>query len=118
VVLALANGCIDTGCWPKHFKESTLVIIPKPNKPLYSTPEAFRPVVLLNALGKLVEKMISNRFQFDMISFDLVDLNQMGGVRQRSTEDAGIFLTHLVHTGWAKKFEMSVVAFDMLNSSL
>jgi hypothetical protein len=79
-MLALANGYIDTGCWPKHFKEFTLVIIPKLNKPLYSTPKVFRPIVLLNTLGKLVEKMISNRFKFDMISSDLVDPNQMGGV--------------------------------------
>jgi hypothetical protein len=90
-----------------------LVIIPKPNKPSYSTPKAFRPIVLLNTLGKLVEKMISNRFQFDMISFVLVDPNQMGGVCQRSTKDAGIFLMHLVCTGWAKKLETSVVAFDI-----
>jgi hypothetical protein len=45
-------------------------------------PKAFRPIVLLNTLGKLVEKMISNRFQFDMIKYDLVDPNQMGGIRQ------------------------------------
>jgi hypothetical protein len=107
VVLALANGCIDTGCWPKHFKESTSVIILKPNKPSYSTPKAFRPIVLLNTLGKLVEKMISNRFQFDMISFNLVNPNQMGGVRQCSTKDAGIFLTHLVHTGHLSHLEMT-----------
>jgi hypothetical protein len=32
VVLTLPNACIETGRWPKHFKESTSVIIPKPNK--------------------------------------------------------------------------------------
>jgi hypothetical protein len=57
--------------------------------------------------------MISNRFQFDMIKYDLVDPNQMGGVRQRSTKDAGLFLTHLVWSGWAQKLQMSVVAFDV-----
>jgi hypothetical protein len=31
VILTLANACIETGRWPKHFKESTSVIIPKPN---------------------------------------------------------------------------------------
>ena len=76
VILELANTCITTGHGPKHFKDSLSVIIPKPNKPSYSVPKAFRPIVLLNALGKLVEKMISNRFQFDMIKFDLVDPNQ------------------------------------------
>ncbi|KAJ2921336.1 hypothetical protein H1R20_g15754, partial [Candolleomyces eurysporus] len=98
IIIALANGCMESGYWPRHFKESMSVIIPKPNKPSYSAPKAFRPIVLLNTLGKLIEKMISNRFQHDMIKFDLVDPNPMGGVRQRSTEDAGLFLTHLVPT--------------------
>ncbi|KAJ3511108.1 hypothetical protein NMY22_g15758 [Coprinellus aureogranulatus] len=48
-----------------------------------------------------------------MIKYDLVDPNQMGGVRQRSTEDAGLFLTHLVRTGWVKGYHTSVVAFDI-----
>ncbi|RXW14341.1 hypothetical protein EST38_g11516 [Candolleomyces aberdarensis] len=113
IIIALANGCIESGHWPIHFKESTSVIIPKPNKPSYSTPKAFRPIVLLNTLGKLIEKMISNKFQHDMIKYDLVDANQMGGVRQRSTKDAGLFLTHLVRARWAKGLQTSVVAFDV-----
>ncbi|RXW12760.1 hypothetical protein EST38_g13097 [Candolleomyces aberdarensis] len=63
IIIALANGCIEYGHWPKHQKELMSVIIPKPNKASYSTPKAFRPIVLLNTLGKLIEKMISNRFQ-------------------------------------------------------
>jgi hypothetical protein len=48
-----------------------------------------------------------------MIKYDIVDPNQMGGVRQRSTEDAGLFLTHLVRSGWAQNLQTSVVAFDI-----
>jgi hypothetical protein len=54
--------------WPTHFKESLSVIIPKPGKPSYSTPKAFRPIVLLNTLGKLVEKMLACRLQFDGVA--------------------------------------------------
>ena len=32
---------------------------------------------------------------------------------QRSTEDAGVFLMHLVQAGWAKGLKTSVVAFDI-----
>jgi len=71
------------------------------------------PIVLLNTIGKLIEKMISNCLQFDMIKFDLVHPNQVSGVRQHSTEDARLFLTHLVCTGWAKGKKTSVVAFDI-----
>jgi len=34
--------------------------------------------VLLNTLGKLIEKMFSNCIQHDMIAYDLVDPNQSG----------------------------------------
>ncbi|KAJ2927540.1 hypothetical protein H1R20_g9555, partial [Candolleomyces eurysporus] len=79
IIIALANGCMESGHWPRHFKESMSVIIPKPNKLSYSAPKAFRPIVLLNTLGKLIKKMISNRFQHNMIKYDLADPNQMGG---------------------------------------
>ena len=113
ILLDLANACIQVGYWPKHFKDSISVIIPKPGNPSYSTPRLFRPIVLLNTIGKLIKKMISNCLQFDMIKFDLVHPNQVGGVCQHSTEDARLFLTHLVHTGWAKEKKTSVVAFDI-----
>ena len=48
-----------------------------------------------------------------MIKYDLVDPNQMGGVQQHSTEDAGLFLTHLVWSEWAQKLQTSVIAFDV-----
>ena len=69
--------------------------------------------MLLNTLGKLIEKMISNRIQYDMIKHDIVHPNQMGGIRQCSTEDAGLFLTHLIRAGWAKGEKTSVLAFDI-----
>ncbi|PPR05633.1 hypothetical protein CVT26_009312 [Gymnopilus dilepis] len=113
VFLSLANACLRVGCWPSTFKESLSVIIPKPGKPSYAVPKAYRPIVLLNTLGKLIEKMLSNRIQFDGINLDIFHPNQIGGVRQRSTEDAGIFLTHYVRAGWAKGLKTSVVAFDL-----
>jgi len=79
VFIKLANTCLTVGRWPKHFKESVSVIIPKPGKPSYSAPKAFRPIALLNTLGKLIEKMLSNRIQHDMIAYDIVDPNQFGG---------------------------------------
>ena len=58
-ILSLANVCLLLRHWPRHFKESVSVIIPKPGKPAYDTPKAFRPIVLLNTLGKLIEKMVA-----------------------------------------------------------
>jgi len=58
-ILSLANACLLLHHWPRHFKESVSIIIPKPGKPAYDTPKAFKPIVLLNTLSKLIEKMIA-----------------------------------------------------------
>jgi len=67
-ILNIANTCIDLGHWPSHFKVFTSIIIPKPNKTLYDTPKTFRPIILLNTLGKLIEKVVSERLQFQPLS--------------------------------------------------
>ena len=58
-IINIADACINLGHWPKYFKTSSIVVIPKPNKTLYNSPKVFRPIVLLNTLGKLVEKVIA-----------------------------------------------------------
>ena len=62
---ALFNKVCFTGVWPSHFKDSISIIIPKPNKPDYSIPKAYRPIALLNTLGKLLTKILANRLQHD-----------------------------------------------------
>ncbi|KAJ3563831.1 hypothetical protein NP233_g8682 [Leucocoprinus birnbaumii] len=111
--LVIANACMKVGYWPSHFKESVSVIIPKPGKPMYLTLKSFRPIALLNTLGKLIEKMISTRLQFGCVKHEVFHLNQLSGIQQRSTEGAGVFLTHLVCAGWAKGLKTSVIAFDI-----
>ena len=54
----IANTCINLGYWLFHFKTSTTVVIPKPNKAMYDSSKSFCPIVLLNTMEKLFEKMI------------------------------------------------------------
>ncbi|KXN80757.1 hypothetical protein AN958_07852 [Leucoagaricus sp. SymC.cos] len=79
-VLALADACLMVRYWPSYFKESVSVIIPKPGKPSYSMPKSFRPIVLLNTLGKLIEKMLSRCLQFDGVKYSIFHSNQLSGI--------------------------------------
>ena len=58
-IFSLANACLSLHHWPRYFKELVSIIIPKLGKPAYDTSKAFRPIVLLNTLGKLIEKIIA-----------------------------------------------------------
>ena len=95
-IINIANACINLGHWPKYFKISTTVIIPKPNKTSYDNLKAFRPIVLLNTLGKLIEKVIAERIQFTVTSNNFIYPSQLSGLKFKSTSDAGIALMHII----------------------
>jgi len=109
----ITNACITLEYWPSHFKLANSIVIPKLNKMSHNTPSSFQPIVLLKTTDKLVEKVISNRLQFHITANGFLDPNQLGGIRQRSTTDAGIYLTHIICAGWLRQCHTSVIAFDI-----
>jgi len=113
-LLNIADACFNLGYWPSHFKTANSIIIPKPNKDSYSTSKSFHPIVLLNTTDKLIEKAISNQLQFHMVANRFLDSNQLRGIRQWSTTDAGIYLTYFIQAGWLRQYHTSVIAFDIV----
>jgi len=99
--------------WPPYFKFSTTIIISKPNKKSYDFLKSFKLIVLLNILGKLIEKVIGEHLQFHLISNNFIHLCQWGDLKQRSTTDAGVVLTHFIHSGWIKNNMTSTLAFNI-----
>jgi len=112
-IINITDSCINLGYWPNYFKVSSMIIIPKLNKTSYNHPKAFRPIVLLNTLGKLIEKVIAERLQFIVVHNDFIYPSQLGGLKFKSTTDAGVALTHIVRSGWSKGKSSSTLAFDI-----
>ena len=112
-IVNIADACINLGHWLEYFKISSTIIIPKPNKPLYDQPKAFCSIVLLNTIGKLIEKVVADRLQFTVASNNFIHPSQLGSLKFKSTIDMGITLTHIVWLGWAKGKSPSSLAFDI-----
>ena len=98
----IVNVCINLGHQPSNFKTSSSIIIPKPNKASYDSSKIFRPIILLNTLSKLIEKVIGKRLQFQSISKNIIHPCQLGRLKQQSIIDARAILTHLICTRWVK----------------
>ena len=81
-IINIVNACINLGHWHLYFKTSTLIIISKLNKSLYNSSKSFCPIVLLNMLIKLTEKVIGERIQFHTISNNFIHPHQFGGLKQ------------------------------------
>jgi len=112
-IINIANACFNLGHWPNYFKYSSTIIIPKPNKTSYDQAKLFRPIILLNTVGKLIEKVIAERLQFTVVNNNFIYLSQLGGLKFKSTMDAGVALAYIVRSGWAKGKTTSTLAFDI-----
>jgi len=112
-IINIVNACINLGHWPNHFKRSSTVIIPKPNKTAYDSPKSFWPIVLLNTIRKLIEKVIAECLQFHVAKNDFIHPSQLGSLKFKSTTDAGVTLTHIIQSGWIKNKTTSILAFDI-----
>ena len=112
-IINITNACINLGHWPKYFKTSITIVIPKLNKTSYDSLKAFHPIVLLNTLGKLVEKVIAKRIQFIVVSNNFIHPSQLGSLKFKSTSDTGTVLTHIIRSGWSKGRTTSTLTFDI-----
>ncbi len=96
----LFQACFDVGYHPKHFKEANTIILKKPGKKDYSEPKSYRPIALLDTLGKALETVISKRLNNIAEEHKMLPAQQMGARRKRSVETALETLTEAVHTVW------------------
>ena len=82
------------------WKTATTVVLPKPNKPSYSDPRAYRPIQLLECLGKLLEKIVTTRISYEIGKYSLVPHEQFGGRSNSSCIDAAMSLVHDIESAW------------------
>jgi len=90
---------------------STSIIISSPNKVSYDFPQMIYFIVLLNILGKLIEKVIGERLQYQSIASNFIHPNQLDRFKQCLTTNTDIVLTHLICSDWVKGFQTSTLIF-------
>jgi hypothetical protein len=100
-----------------------IVILSKPNKPDYSAAKAYCPVSLLECFGKVLEKIVANRFTSDSNLHDILPRSQFGSRPYHSATDACTLLRYKASTtinsgriGGTLLFNISRF-FDHLNPS-
>nr|CAI5850898.1 unnamed protein product [Callosobruchus analis] len=86
-LLGLLNSLLRTQTLPEAWKKAKVVLISKGGKP----PElasSYRPICLLDTIGKLFEAMVRRRLEIELEALGDLSANQFGFRRGRSTIDA------------------------------
>lgn len=56
-ILQLYNECLRQGKFPSTWKRANLILLTKPGKDV-NTPAAYRPICLINDIGKILERIV------------------------------------------------------------
>ena len=111
------DKCLCEGTMPRCWKMlSKLVLLPKPGKDP-SSPSAYRPICLLNEVGKLFETVLMGRIteHLEKVGSD-IHVNQYGFRPGRSTIDAINRVKHIADGAVKQGVVALAVSVDIVNA--
>jgi len=103
-ILSIYNNILIEGSFPNQWKQSLVVLIPKPDA------NDFRPISLLSCLLKIMEKMVYNRLQWHIEFQHIIPDNQFGFRPDRSCVDSLVLFSSDIHKGFASN-SSTIAAF-------
>ena len=113
-ILQIFESSIELGYYPAAWKTASIVILRKlTGKRDYTSPDAYRPISLLNTLGKLLEGVIARRLSYYAEKYKLLPDTQFGGRPGRSTEQALLILANAIDVALRKHRVLTLVSFDL-----
>ena len=106
------NEGLTNGYCPDHFRTSVTIVLPKPGKD-HSTPKGYRPIALLNTIGKAMEFIIAKRIAYLAETHGLIPNTHMGGRRLRSYEHGVHYLIERIYQAWNSDKVATMLLLDV-----
>lgn len=106
------NLCIKLGHWPSSFKIAKVIPILKSGKPA-SDPSSYRPISLLNAAGKILERIVERRLTAFAEEKNLLPDFQFGFRRGHSTTHQAARIKQFIINEKTKKKSTGMVLLDV-----
>lgn len=107
--------CYKLQCFPTNWKSAELVLFAKKNKD-QTTPNSYRPICLINCLGKIMEKIIYNRMQYFLQNHGSLSELQYGFTPGRSTTSAIHNLLQNIKSAKSQDKYSVLISLDIQNA--
>lgn len=111
----ILNAALSVGIFPEKFKEAILKLIPKPSKPTTFV-KNFRPISLLEVIGKIFEKLINSRLIYFLENNNKYDPRQQSYRKHRGTNTAIALIYETIATSQQDRQMCNVVLRDLSNA--
>ena len=115
-LLRLYNRTWHNGATPSAWRTSVVVPILKKRKKACDL-ASYRPISVTSAISKIVERMVNGRLHYYMEDSGLLDENQAGFRRHRSTVNQLVLFTQSVINAWQHNQHIVVVFVDLKHAN-
>ncbi|KAJ5737265.1 uncharacterized protein N7483_002390 [Penicillium malachiteum] len=112
-VLDLFQASLQEGTLPRQWRHAKIIPLKKPNKDDYTIAKAWRPISLLATLGKILESVVAERISHAVETHGLLPTSHFGARKQRSAEQALVFLQEQIYAAWRGRRVLSLISFDV-----
>jgi len=112
VICKLFNGIITLGYYPKKWKKSIIIMIPKPGKD-HTIPSSYRPISLLSCLSKLFEKCLLTRITPYLGAHNVIPAHQFGFRQNHGTIEQVNRITSEMRTAFEHREYCSAIFLDV-----
>ena len=106
------NICLSRGYFPKEWKIATGRMILKPNKPR-NNPGSYRPISLLNCLGKTFEKLLTTRIHQFIDDKKLINTWQRAYLPNKEANEHIYSLGNYINAAKSKKKLAALLLIDV-----
>lgn len=97
LITAIFDSCLRISYNPNHFQTSTTVTLRKAGPRDYRLPKLYRPVALLNTLGKILESIVATRMARLVEEYQLLPNTHLGGRKGISADHTIQLILDRVH---------------------
>jgi hypothetical protein len=107
------EACVHAGYNTRYFQESVIVILRKGGPRDFCLLKSYRPVALLNTLGKLLELVIATRLSYVLEERGLLPKTHLGGRKLISVDHAIQQVIKAIRGGWGHGLKVSMLLIDI-----
>src|ERR1700724_3483072 len=94
------RASLEFAFYHDHWLTSLTLVLRKPGKPAYDVAKAYRPISLLDTIGKLLSTLITTDLSFLAETHGMLPPGQFGGRRGRNTTDAMHVVASKIKDAW------------------
>ncbi|KAJ5638941.1 hypothetical protein N7528_001331 [Penicillium herquei] len=113
ILTSIFDACVRVGYNPRHFQESTTVTLRKGGPRDYRVPKSYRPIALMNTLGKLLEAVVATRISYAVEEHSLLPKTHLGGRKGISVDHAMQLILSEVREAWGMEKKVSMLLLDV-----